>query len=102
MDNGPGEEERGPYLPSGYALDETDPVVVVLRRPDGSGVANFGEAPQAEVRRITLLGRTVNKGANKTPNFRESDLCVPTNFRLFAYCVVSGATRREGRHTGIR
>ena len=34
-------EERGPYLPSGYRLDETDPYAVVLRRPDGSEVATF-------------------------------------------------------------
>jgi hypothetical protein len=40
VDNGP-EEERGPYLPSGYTLDETDPDVIVLRRSDGSGVATF-------------------------------------------------------------
>jgi len=29
----------GPYLPSGYTSDETD--AIVLRRPDGSGVAAF-------------------------------------------------------------
>ena len=40
MDNGP-KEERGPYLPSGYGLDETDPDAIVLRRPDGSEVATF-------------------------------------------------------------
>ncbi len=40
MDDGP-REDRGPYLPSGYTLDETDPDVIVLRRPDGSGVATF-------------------------------------------------------------
>jgi hypothetical protein len=42
VDDGPREEgRRGPHLPSGYALDETDPDAVVLRRPDGSGVATF-------------------------------------------------------------
>ena len=41
MDNGPREERRGTYLPSGYTLDETDPDAIVLRRPDGSGVAAF-------------------------------------------------------------
>ena len=41
VDNGPREERRGPYLPSGYTLDETDPDAIVLRRPDGSEVATF-------------------------------------------------------------
>jgi hypothetical protein len=41
VDNGPREERRGPYLPSGYTLDETDPAAIVLRRPDGSEVAAF-------------------------------------------------------------
>jgi hypothetical protein len=41
VDNGPKEEGRGPYLPSGYTLDETDPDEIVLRRPDGSEVATF-------------------------------------------------------------
>ena len=36
-------EQRTPYLPSGYRLDERDPEVLVLRRPDGSEVAAFGE-----------------------------------------------------------
>ena len=40
MGNGP-REERGPYLPSGYRLDETDPDAVVLRRADGTEVATF-------------------------------------------------------------
>ena len=40
VDNGP-KEGRGPYLPSGYTLDETDPDEVVLRRADGSEVATF-------------------------------------------------------------
>ena len=35
-------ERRSPYLPDGYALDETtDPGTVILRRPDGSEVAAF-------------------------------------------------------------
>ena len=38
MDNGPREEDRGgPYLPSGYTLDETDPDVVVLIECAGEG-----------------------------------------------------------------
>jgi hypothetical protein len=37
-------EERAPYLPFGYYLDETDPDVVVLRRPNGSEVAAYGAA----------------------------------------------------------
>jgi len=36
-------EERAPYLPAGYYLDETDPDLAVLRREDGSEVAAFGE-----------------------------------------------------------
>jgi hypothetical protein len=50
VDDGP-EEERGPYLPSGYALDETDPDVIVLRRADGSGVATFS-AVGADLREV--------------------------------------------------
>ncbi len=39
-----GREARSPYLPTGYRLDDaTDPDFVVLRRPDGSEVAVFGE-----------------------------------------------------------
>ena len=40
MADGP-REERGPYLPSGYRLDEADPDTIVLRRADGSEVAAF-------------------------------------------------------------
>ena len=41
MDNGP-KEERGPYLPSRYSLDElSERGFVILRRPDGSEVAVF-------------------------------------------------------------
>lgn len=29
------------WLPQGYTLDECDPDILVLRRPDGSCVANF-------------------------------------------------------------
>ncbi len=47
MRNGP-EEKRPPYLPDGYSLDETtDPGAVILRRPDGSEVATFGERANA-------------------------------------------------------
>ena len=35
-------EERAPYLPSGYHLDEAMRELVVLRREDGSEVAAFG------------------------------------------------------------
>jgi hypothetical protein len=47
--NGP-ERKRPPYLPDGYALDETaDPGAVILRRPDGSEVvAYFGERASVE------------------------------------------------------
>ncbi len=38
--NGP-RKERGPFLPSGYRLDQADPDAVVLRRPDGSEIATF-------------------------------------------------------------
>jgi hypothetical protein len=42
VDDGPREERRGAYIPSGYTLDETDPdAMIVLRRPDGSEVATF-------------------------------------------------------------
>ena len=41
MDDGPREERRGAYMPSGYTLDETDPDAIVLRRPDGSEVGTF-------------------------------------------------------------
>jgi hypothetical protein len=41
VDDGPREERRGAYMPSGYTLDETDPDAKVLRRPDGSEVATF-------------------------------------------------------------
>lgn len=30
-----------PWLPQGYTLDECDTDILVLRRPDGSSVANF-------------------------------------------------------------
>ena len=47
-------EGRAPYLPSGYRLDETtDPDAAILRRPDGSEVAAFGErADPKEVERV--------------------------------------------------
>lgn len=32
---------RGPYLPPDYRLDESDPDVVVLLRPEGTVVAHF-------------------------------------------------------------
>ena len=51
--NGP-REGRGPYLPSGYYLDELDGRdLVVLRRPDGSEVAVFSAlgADPAEMER---------------------------------------------------
>ena len=38
-------EDRAPYLPSGYRLDdESDPDFAVLRREGGSGVAVFSAA----------------------------------------------------------
>ncbi len=38
------ERKRPPYLPNSYALDETTgPDAVILRRPDGSEAAAFGE-----------------------------------------------------------
>jgi hypothetical protein len=41
VDNGP-EEERVPYLPSGYRLDElSERGFVILRRPDGSEAAAY-------------------------------------------------------------
>ena len=48
-------EERAPYLPSGYRLDElTEREFVILRRPDGSEVAVFSAmgADPAEIERI--------------------------------------------------
>ncbi len=44
-------ERRSPYLPDDYYLDETDPDEVVLRREDGSEVADFSAtgADPAEV-----------------------------------------------------
>ncbi len=36
-----GGPRRGLYLPSGYRLDETDRELLILRREDGSEVANF-------------------------------------------------------------
>ena len=41
MRNGP-EQQRAPYPPSGYSLDQ-DPDALTLRGPDGSMVAVFGE-----------------------------------------------------------
>ncbi len=37
------EGRHAPYLPSGYRVDETDRELAVLRRPDSSEVAVFGE-----------------------------------------------------------
>ncbi len=38
------ERKRPPYLPSGYTVNEAgDPDFTILRRPDGSEVAAFGE-----------------------------------------------------------
>ncbi len=45
-----GREERRPYLPSGYSLDE-EADFAVLRRPDGSEVAVFS-ATGADPREI--------------------------------------------------
>ena len=42
---------RSPYLPSGYSLDESDPELVVLRRPDGSEVDAYTSA-EADLREI--------------------------------------------------
>ena len=47
-------EDRAPYLPSGYRLNETDADYVALRREDGSEVAVFGAtgADPGEIERI--------------------------------------------------
>jgi len=45
-------EDRTPYLPDGYSLDESDLDVAILHRPDGSEVAAFGgRADPREVER---------------------------------------------------
>ncbi len=50
---------RSLYLPSGYRLDETtDPDFSVLRRPDGSEAAAFGEkADPREIERAAWEDR---------------------------------------------
>ena len=69
MDNAP-KEQRGPYLPSGYTLDETDPDVIVLRRPDGSGVATFSavEAGPREVERSAWEDFGGREGPESSPS----------------------------------
>ncbi len=49
-------EDRAPYLPSGYRLDETDADYVVLRREDGSEVAVFS-ATGADPREVERRAR---------------------------------------------
>ena len=69
MDNG-AEGGRGPYLPSGYTSDETDPDAVVLRRPDGSGVATFSavEAGRREVERSAWEDFGGREGPESSPS----------------------------------
>ncbi len=55
MDNGP-KKERGPYLPSGYTLDETDPDAIVLRRSDGSEAFNSKLTTSGKMARLPVAG----------------------------------------------
>ena len=69
MDNGP-KEERGPCLPSGYTLDETDPDAIVLRRADGSEVGTFsavGAGPR-EVERSAWEDFGGREGPESSPS----------------------------------
>ena len=62
-----GSEGRSLYLPTGYSVDGlTDPDFAILRRPDGSEVAAFGErADPLEVERAAwedFRGRGSRRG----------------------------------------
>ncbi len=61
-------EGRAPYLPSNYSLDESDPDFAILRRPDGSEVAAFGE--KADPREVERRAWEDFRGQGESPDVR--------------------------------
>ena len=55
---------KGPELPEGYYLDESDPDLIVLRRPDGSFVGAFS-AEGATEEAIERFAREDHRAAEK-------------------------------------